>query len=74
MSEKKRPVFSYNRCMSCGVCVSACPFGCLDDTKTGIGRMSKRFPELSRPEDCTGCGICAGECPFNAIAMSAAVS
>jgi Pyruvate/2-oxoacid:ferredoxin oxidoreductase delta subunit len=69
MPNKQRPSFDYRSCMACRICVYACPFGCLDDTKTGIDRYGKAYPELVVPERCTGCSLCAKSCPLDAIAM-----
>lgn len=55
--------------MACRVCVIACPFGCLDMTRTGVDRYGKVYPEMVKPESCTGCGICARECPVDVIVM-----
>ena len=66
---KTVPACIDNICMACRVCVIACPFGCLDMTRTGIDRYGKAYPELVSPETCTGCGICARECPVDAIEM-----
>jgi Pyruvate/2-oxoacid:ferredoxin oxidoreductase delta subunit len=71
MAEKEKPVFSYRTCMACGICVTACPFGCLELARGGIDSSNKQYPELVRPRHCTGCGICAGECPFCAVVVKA---
>ncbi|MCX7028365.1 MAG: 4Fe-4S binding protein [Spirochaetes bacterium] len=67
----KRPQFDYRHCMVCRICLYACPFGCLDDTKTGIDSHGKAYPALAQPERCTGCSLCARSCPLDAIAMKA---
>lgn len=67
--EKVFPAFNYKKCMACAICVSACPFGCLEMSKTGIDQYNKAYPKLTLEKACTGCGICSKECPFEAISM-----
>jgi Pyruvate/2-oxoacid:ferredoxin oxidoreductase delta subunit len=66
---KKIPRVDFSLCMACSICVTACPFGCLDMALTGKDQYNKAYPDLIFPEECTGCGICAHECPFDAISM-----
>ncbi|MBN2659480.1 MAG: 4Fe-4S binding protein [Spirochaetales bacterium] len=66
---KKLPMIDFGLCMACTVCVSACPFGCLELAVTGSDRYKKAYPGLPLPDSCTGCGICATECPVDAIIM-----
>jgi len=50
-----------NRCASCGVCASVCPFGAIaPDRFLGVSRVEPSF--------CRGCGSCAAACPAAAIA------
>ena len=67
--DKKMPRTDYKLCMACRVCSATCPFGCIEDVKTGVDRYGKVYPELVRPDDCTGCGLCASACPVGAITM-----
>ena len=64
------------RCIGCGACVAACPFGAvaLANREAGGAR-----PESVRPDAqvavvdtavCRGCGICAAACPELAITHS----
>ncbi len=45
------------RCIGCGICIKACPNGCLVKTKDGITRDRAT---------CKACGKCAEECPAGA--------
>lgn len=65
----KLPAINDKLCMACRICVSACPFGCLSDDRTGVDYFNKAYPRLASEETCTGCGICAKECPVGAITM-----
>lgn len=70
MDKKKMiPVINYKKCMSCRVCILACPFSVLDDTKTDYGKLKKTFPEIVNVNACTGCAICAKSCPIGIISM-----
>lgn len=61
------PVFDYNQCMACGICVQACPFGCLKCSKTDIDSYKKAYPQLESDKQCKGCKICENACPVDAI-------
>ena len=67
--KKKTPSVDYKLCMACRVCISACPFSCLEAEKTDVDKYVKAYPMLVRPELCTGCGICARSCPVEVISM-----
>ena len=69
MAFKKTPEFHYENCVSCSICVQACPVGALDLTKKGkSGRYRNLFPELVN-DSCIGCGLCAKSCPMECIMM-----
>ncbi|MBR0374055.1 MAG: 4Fe-4S binding protein [Mogibacterium sp.] len=69
MAAKKYPNFYYKDCVSCSICVQACPVGALDLTRAGkSGRYRNLFPELVN-DRCIGCGLCAGNCPMECIHM-----
>ena len=66
---KKRPVFDYLNCVSCGICAQACPVSALSMEKEGkSGKYRNLFPEPVS-EKCVGCGVCAKACPMGAIEM-----
>jgi len=48
------------RCIGCGICLKACPHGCLVKTEKGISRDRSR---------CKACGKCTEECPSGAQEM-----
>lgn len=45
------------KCISCKICVSKCPFGCI--------LIKNDFPVIQ--DNCTDCGICVNECSSYAI-------
>jgi coenzyme F420 hydrogenase subunit beta len=55
-------VVETGKCCSCGTCVVACPFGCLE--------LAKGKPNLVK--ECKVCGICAQSCPRYNFAMAKA--
>ena len=66
---KKKPVFDYPSCVSCGICAQACPVSALGMKKAGkSGKYRNVFPELVNG-NCIGCGTCARACPMGVIAM-----
>ena len=66
---KKRPVFDYRLCVSCGICAQACPVSVLVMRREGSsGKYRNLFPELAGP-GCLGCGQCARACPMAVIRM-----
>jgi len=67
--DKKIPVVDYKLCMACRVCISACPFSCLEAARTDIDSYAKAYPVLVHEKDCTGCSICARACPVDVITM-----
>lgn len=48
------------KCIGCGVCVSACPFGALSLNEAGKATVN---------EACTACGVCVESCPVSALVM-----
>ena len=60
ISYKPQMHWMESRCIGCGICLDACPHGCLVKTKSGIARDRSR---------CASCGKCARECPAGAQEM-----
>jgi len=65
---KQKPVFNYEQCIACGMCVTVCPVSAIALSVIGKDDINTNFPALTdRP--CTGCGLCKKSCPMDAIAM-----
>lgn len=66
----KKPVFDLDLCMACGICVDACPAGCLE-----LGPPNKKdktaYPALIDAKACLSCGFCVRDCPVDAVALVA---
>jgi len=71
MKNKKLPVFDFKPCVSCGICVQACPFSCIELSVNGVDALKNLYPKVDA-ETCTGCSLCAKSCPTDAIAMDEA--
>jgi len=58
-------------CTACGVCVRACPHGCIT-LESHMGPDKKRVVDKYTISlaDCIMCGLCADSCAFNALTMS----
>ena len=65
----KKPAFNYKTCMACGICINACPVGCI-----AFGKPFKKdktaYPELAHPGACLSCGFCTDECPVEAVTLA----
>jgi ferredoxin len=69
-----KPVIDSVSCMSCTICLDACPVGCLAQERTGDAGDFHARPYLKDAKACIGCGFCALECPVDAIVMSIPVA
>jgi electron transport complex protein RnfB len=68
-----QPLFDYAVCVSCMVCIDACPPACLAQTFTADTGDRRIFPYLIRPNACIACRFCGQECPVDAISFKAPV-
>jgi heterodisulfide reductase subunit A len=50
-----------NLCISCGLCISICPYSAISKNENGIAEVNEVL--------CKGCGTCAASCPERAITM-----
>ena len=55
--------FNTDLCKGCGLCVDACPKGCLVIASEKINQKGYSPAEMSAPEKCIGCAFCATMCP-----------
>jgi formate hydrogenlyase subunit 6/NADH:ubiquinone oxidoreductase subunit I len=65
---KRTPGFLFNLCISCSICVQACPVSCIDLSVNGVDKFHNQYPEVDAIK-CIGCSICATNCPMGAIIM-----
>jgi heterodisulfide reductase subunit A len=64
---EKEPITAHlveDKCIKCGICVSACPFGAIEL----IGKV-KEGQIIFHEAACTGCGNCAAVCNYDAVIM-----
>ena len=54
-------IIDIERCKGCGLCVAACPKGCIVSSKHS--NTNGYFPAEKNDIECTGCAICAVICP-----------
>jgi formate hydrogenlyase subunit 6/NADH:ubiquinone oxidoreductase subunit I len=63
----KKPVFKYELCMACGICIDACPISILGLTDISIDKYKKAYPVQLKGSKCIGCKMCKFECPVKAV-------
>ncbi len=69
-SQWNRPRFDLKTCMSCNICIDACPAGCLALSGPADRKKDPHgHPYLKDEKACIGCGFCAQECPVDAVVM-----
>lgn len=67
--EWPNPRFDKKLCMSCSICIDACPAGVIALGEAD-GKDPHPYPYLAQQKGCLGCGFCELECPVEAIVMS----
>ena len=55
--------FQTDLCKGCGLCVDACPKGCLAIDTTKINKKGYSPAVMEAEEKCIGCAFCATMCP-----------
>ena len=63
-----KPRFDEDTCMSCRICIDACPVACLSLSGTSPPDCHGH-PYMANDKSCIGCGFCSRECPVGAIKM-----
>ena len=66
----EKPRFDRKTCMSCRICIDACPVGCLDLSDPQRSDDPNGYPFLKIEKACIGCGFCARECPVDAVTFA----
>ena len=68
-SEWEKPRFDKKTCMSCRICIDACPVHCLGLSDATSPDDPHGYPYMENEKTCIGCGFCARECPVEAVSM-----
>ena len=61
--------FQTDLCKGCGLCVSACPKGCLAIDTGSINKKGYSPAVRKEAEKCIGSGLCARACPAGCIGL-----
>ena len=64
-----KPDIMLESCVACGICIDACPVGCLVLSELPRKKGVDAFPYLKDTKACIGCGFCSRECPVEAVVM-----
>ncbi len=56
-------IFRTDFCKGCGLCVNACPKGCLTIAADMINKKGYSPAVMIAQEKCIGCAFCATMCP-----------
>ncbi|MGO9139190.1 MAG: 4Fe-4S binding protein [Syntrophales bacterium] len=66
----ERPQFDRMTCISCRICIDACPVHCLDLSEAANHNDPHGRPYMANVKTCIGCGFCARECPVESVVMA----
>ncbi|MBQ9815435.1 MAG: 4Fe-4S dicluster domain-containing protein [Lachnospiraceae bacterium] len=67
---KTKIIIDCKNCISCSICVQACPVSALELSLFGkSGKYPNMFPEVMS-DKCIGCGICVKNCPMDCISQT----
>ncbi len=55
--------FNTDMCKGCGLCVDACPKGCLEIAADKLNPKGYSPAVMKAEEKCIGCAFCATMCP-----------
>jgi len=69
-TEWQKPKVVGKRCVSCSLCVEACPFGCLELQVTADSYENRPLPVLIKPKACVACSQCVKACPLDYLELA----